>query len=202
MLGKMKKGWRSLFSGGGSGDGEDPDKAADKDAKDAKDAKAPAPDKNAKPAAPDKGAKAPSSDKNQKGAAAPAPAAKAAPAPAPEKNAKAPSSDKNQKVAAAPAKAPVAAAPAPVNQQPQESESGVTNLDSGLILLESPAAPPATPPRETPPSSIVEWATTPASARPGSNAEERAQAAAEWDDILARARAALPPKDSRKRTDG
>jgi hypothetical protein len=201
MLGKMKKGWRSLFSGGGSGDGEDPDKAAEKDAKDAKetkDAKVPVADKSAKQATPDKSAKPPSSDKHQK---APAPAAKAAaPAPAPDKSAKPPSSDKHQKVTAAPA--PVAVAPAAVKQPAQESESGVTNLDSGLILLEPSASPPATPPRDSPPSSVIEWATTPSSARPGSTGEERAQAAAEWDDILARARAALPPKETRKRSDG
>jgi hypothetical protein len=202
MLGKMKKGWRSLFSGGG-GDDEGPDKDADKDAKAAaaadKDAKGP---KSAKQPAPDKTAsKAPASDKNARPSA---PVAKA-PAPAADSNTKtatAPSSDRNPKVTA-PAPAPAAkgaGAAAPSKQPAQESDSGVTNLDSGLILLESPASPPATP-RESPPSPVVEWATTPASSRPGSG-EDRAAAAAEWDDILARARAALPPKESRKRQDG
>jgi hypothetical protein len=198
MLGKMKKGWRSLFSGGG-GDDEGPDKDADKDAKAAAAADAKGPKSAKQPAADKSASKVPSSDKS---ARVSAPVAKA-PAPAADSNTKtasAPSSDKNPKVAApaAAAKNPVPAAPG--KQPAQESDSGVTNLDSGLILLESPASPPATP-RESPPSPVVEWATTPASSRPGSG-EDRAAAAAEWDDILARARAALPPKESRKRQDG
>ena len=59
--------------------------------------------------------------------------------------------------------------------------------------------PPAKPPTPGAPA-VVEWAAGSGAQRPGAPGGDPG-GAADWDDILARARAALPPKETRPRRD-
>ena len=203
MLSKFTKRLKSVF--GGSSETAEEEKpaaeatpkkdaasAAKKDAKDTKDAK-PAP-----AAARKDGKDAPAAARKD----TPAAAKKDAPAAA-------------KKEEASPRKAtpaPAAAASSASSREPEapvsapETESGVTLLDSGLIVIDHAATPPRTPSATTAQASQprvsgvsvapdVEWAI------PSSSPSRPVATGSDWDDVLARARAAVPPRGSQRHED-